>query len=56
MIDIIETKSYGINNLLHRLDGPAVEQSDGTKFWLQFGQLHKEDGPAALDRDKSIKE
>jgi len=34
--------------LLHRLDGPAVEQEDGTKAWFQNGKLHREDGPAAI--------
>ena len=30
----------------HRLDGPAVEWSDGTKEWYQNGHLHRLDGPA----------
>jgi len=30
----------------HRLDGPAVERSDGTKEWWMFGQQHRSDGPA----------
>src|SRR5690606_24568249 len=31
----------------HREDGPAVEFSNGDKFWYQNGKLHREDGPAA---------
>ncbi len=32
-------------DLLHRLDGPAVEQ-DGNKFWYKHGKRHRTDGPA----------
>ena len=32
--------------LLHRIHGPAVIYSDGTKEWYQQGRLHREDGPA----------
>jgi len=31
---------------LHRLDGPAVEDFDGTKEWYKEGKLHRLDGPA----------
>ena len=30
----------------HRVDGPAVEHSDGTKSWYLNGERHREDGPA----------
>ena len=30
---------------LHRTDGPAVEYSDGDKFWYINGKRHREDGP-----------
>jgi hypothetical protein len=30
----------------HRLDGPAIERSDGTKEWWKNGKRHREDGPA----------
>ena len=33
-------------NQLHRLDGPAVEYADGTKFWYKNEKLHRLDGPA----------
>ena len=32
--------------ILHREDGPAIEWSDGTKFWCINGKYHREDGPA----------
>jgi len=37
---------YYYNEQLHKEDGPAVECSNGTKFWYQNGKLHREDGPA----------
>lgn len=30
----------------HREDGPAIELSDGTKYWYINGELHRENGPA----------
>lgn len=30
----------------HRLDGPAVEYSNGEKAWYQDGKRHRLDGPA----------
>ena len=33
-------------DLLHRVDGPAAEWSNGDKFWYINGKLHREDGPA----------
>ena len=35
-----------LNDQLHREDGPALENSDGTKEWYLNDQLHREDGPA----------
>lgn len=32
--------------ILHRLDGPAVELSNGIKFWYVNGEAHRLDGPA----------
>ena len=37
--------------ILHRLDGPAVENLDGTNYWCKEGQLHREDGAAIEWRD-----
>ena len=36
---------------LHRLNGPAVEQADGTKWWYVNGKLHRTDGPAYESAD-----
>jgi hypothetical protein len=30
----------------HRVYGPAIEYTDGTRVWYQHGQLHRLDGPA----------
>jgi hypothetical protein len=34
------------NGNLHREDGPAVEYSNGDKFWYINGKWHRENGPA----------
>lgn len=31
---------------LHREDGPALEQANGTKEWRRNGKMHREGGPA----------
>ncbi len=33
---------------LHRDDGPAFIEPDGTQRWFQRGKLHREDGPAMV--------
>ncbi len=33
-------------NILHRLDGPAVEYTNGDKHWYIEGEYHRLDGPA----------
>ena len=35
----------------HREDGPAIEYTDGLKFWYINGKLHREDGPAIVTED-----
>jgi len=37
--------------ILHRLDGPAVEDAWGSKEWYVDGQLHRLDGPAFESAD-----
>ena len=32
--------------VLHRENGPAVENATSDKFWYQNGDLHRTDGPA----------
>jgi hypothetical protein len=39
-------KYWYLNDKRHREDGPAIEDSDGTKSWYLNGKLHREDGPA----------
>ena len=41
--------------ILHRLDGPAVEYPNGTKFWYVNGQRHRIDGPAVEYADGRTK-
>ena len=47
-------KRYYVNNVLHREDGPAVENVNGNKYWYKNGKRHREDGPAIewVDGDK----
>ena len=32
--------------ILHRENGPAIENADGSKLWYQNGKRHRLDGPA----------
>jgi hypothetical protein len=32
--------------IYHREDGPAIEWSNGGKYWFLNGKYHREDGPA----------
>jgi hypothetical protein len=43
------------DGVLHREDGPAVEDVDGTREWRRDGLLHREDGPA-IERPDGTKE
>ena len=48
-IDIHGNKFYCKDKemkILHREDGPAVELSNGSKFWWLNGERHREDAPA----------
>jgi hypothetical protein len=33
------------DKILHRIDGPAVEDVDGAKYWYIDGKLHRTGGP-----------
>ena len=55
LLDILKTKivvdEYGIkrwclNEILHRTDGPAVEDNNGDNYWYLNGKRHRTDGPA----------
>jgi hypothetical protein len=37
---------YNANGKLHRVDGPAVEHTEGTTIWYLNGKCHRVDGPA----------
>lgn len=41
-----DRREYYIDGRLHRLDGPAVETTNGFKMWFNKGMLHRTDGPA----------
>ena len=43
----------GEGRKLHRLDGPAIECSDGYRSWWQNDQRHSTDGPAVVNADGS---
>ena len=45
------TKYWYFEGELHRLDGPAIEDSDGTKEWFVDGNRHRTDGPACEHSD-----
>jgi hypothetical protein len=40
-----EARSWVVGYVSHRVDGPAHE-SAGLRIWKQFGQIHRENGPA----------
>ena len=44
--EFLGAKNWYQNDLLHRLDGPAIEWSTGKKEWYQNGLSHRLDGPA----------
>ena len=48
------TTYHNSNGQLHRIHGPAVEYSDGSKFWYQNGQRHRLGGPAVELADGSV--
>ena len=37
---------YNSAGQLHRTNGPAIEWSNGTKSWFQYGLRHRTDGAA----------
>ena len=44
--DFFGSKYWTLNGLLHREDGPALENANGAKFWYLNGLRHRENGPA----------
>lgn len=54
--DYGKTHYYNFKKKLHRIDGPAVENTqEGYTEWYKDGKLHREDGPAYQD-DEGVKE
>ena len=48
IVEVYEDRTEWKNDQsqLHRLDGPAIEWSNGDKSWYVNGHLHRDDGPA----------
>jgi hypothetical protein len=44
---------YNDAGQIHREDGPAIEASNGSKYWYVNGKFHREDGPAWASRSGS---
>ena len=47
------TIAYYLNGKIHREDGPAIENFDGSKWWYLNGKRHRTDGPAVEKSDGS---
>jgi hypothetical protein len=45
-VDDYGTKRWYLDDKYHRVDGPALEYTDGSKEWYLNGKLHRTDGPA----------
>lgn len=41
------------DDLLHRVDGPAITRADGQQVWYEDGERHRVDGPAVVYLDGS---
>ena len=52
-INIYGTKRWLLNGEKHRVDGPAIEYTDGSKTWYLNNKLHRVDGPAVEWKDGS---
>lgn len=44
-----QTSFYNAQGLVHRIDKPAITQTD-FEAWYLDGELHREDGPAVVDQ------
>jgi len=47
VVDEYGDNCWYLNDELHRVDGPAEQLADGSKFWLLNGLKHREYGPAS---------
>ena len=52
-VDKYKNTRWYLNDKLHREDGPAIENADGSKYWYLNDNLHREDGPAIENADGS---
>jgi len=37
---------YRLEDSIHRTSGPAIEWTDGSRFWCTNNRFHRDDGPA----------
>ena len=49
IVDVDGTKSWYLNDELHREDGPAIECANGYKEWFLNGVRHRAEGPAMAE-------
>ena len=54
-IDEYDTKEWWLKGKRHRVDGPAIEHTNGAKAWWLNGKRHRVDGPA-IERHNGTKE
>lgn len=46
---------WSINDKTHKLDGPAIIYSNGTKIYYQYGKIHNLYGPAMIHSEGIVK-
>ena len=46
--DFLDIKRHYRKGKLHRKDGPALIEPDGTQRWYRYGKRHRKDGPAII--------
>jgi hypothetical protein len=49
----IGTKHYSVARVFHRTDGPAIEWTNGDRYWFVDGKCHRINGPAIERSDGS---
>lgn len=42
------------DGFLHNEDGPSIEYANGTKWWMLNGKLHRDNGPAIIDKKEIV--
>lgn len=51
---ILRGKAFYVNGELHRMDEPAIIDSNGTEEYWQYGQRHRVNGPAVIHWNGTI--